>query len=194
MKRQIQNLNLYREKEGYSKSIPESSAEDAIPSNDEVSTEVDTSDNAAENDEPAESIDEQVPQIDTPESLKGSYLFIRELANGAQGRIYLAISLKLQEAVVIKQLNIIHECIIPDEPEGHYQVGDVFPLIYKISKGYRMEIVMSMPFPFPYETMTPGDIIGKSYYEDPDSISNFRCRPINIDGYRKGDEVIRILY
>ncbi len=60
--------------------------------------------------------------------------------------------------------DLIHECIVHDAPEGLYQIGDLIPILYEIESSFYEEKVTSMPFPFPYETMTPKELIGTSTY------------------------------
>ena len=63
--------------------------------------------------------------------------------------------------------DLIHECIVHDAPEGLYQIGDLIPILYEIESSFYEEKVTSMPFPFPYETMTPKELIGTSTYTNP---------------------------
>ena len=46
---------------------------------------------------------------------------------------------------------LVHHCIVHEEPEGRYQIGDPLPILYRLeSDGYR-ETISSTPFPFSCE-------------------------------------------
>ena len=57
---------------------------------------------------------------------------------------------------------LIHECIVCNEPENTYRAGDPFPILYNIEGQNFDEVVRSMPFPYPLYCISERDVVGSS--------------------------------
>ena len=55
--------------------------------------------------------------------------------------------------------DLIHECMVYNEPENTYRVGDPFPILYYLDGENFDEVVISMPFPYPLEDISESSIV-----------------------------------
>ena len=62
----------------------------------------------------------------------------------------------------LRKEDLVHEYISHTSPETYYSKGDPLPILYKINKTYFGDAVVSMPYPFPLESHTDGELIYKS--------------------------------
>ena len=57
---------------------------------------------------------------------------------------------------------LIHDCIVFNEPDNSYRVGDPIPILYRIEGQNFDEIVRSMPYPYPLDCISEHDVVGSS--------------------------------
>ena len=72
------------------------------------------------------------------------------------------ISYKFNPPDDFKSEDLIHECIVYNEPENTYRVGDPFPILYCLDGQNFDEVVTSMPFPYPLGCISESSVVYSS--------------------------------
>ncbi len=72
------------------------------------------------------------------------------------------ISYKFNPPDDFRSEDLIHECIVYNEPENTYRVGDPFPILYYLDGQNFDEVVSSMPFPYPLQYISENDVVYNS--------------------------------
>ena len=72
-------------------------------------------------------------------------------------------------------IDLFHSCIVHEVPEGHYKVGDPFPILYTLDNDLFSERLVSIPFPFPLYSVDLKEIC----YEQNNKLTNVSYSPNN---------------
>ena len=72
------------------------------------------------------------------------------------------ISYKFNPPDDFRSEDLIHECIVYNEPENTYRVGDPFPILYCLDGQNFDEVVTSMPFPYPLGCISESSVVYSS--------------------------------